>query len=482
MDELDSDNHSLEFGDEIAETVLSVGSGYRTAPLKMRLPYIDSFFYESVQLSRINKLIILALSGLCAVIASLPLTAYEGFLPFIEWDFTAILRAIAFGVICLNVWVTIFRSCWWWAYPYITDDPINQPDPEDFPGIGWVKRLTGFFFSLLYASLYAWKWYNLQNVPLGGFSVVMFLISSTGVFYRLIYKQLSNTTTTHRGNRQRHLLLQSLKVGYINNTKNHIITNTVADHLHREVGSAFSLMVAVHNDRVFTNTEDQVIQLCEESYYDRYQYIRVSITNLGLGMACLGLWMTMIEDYGHSIASTLPLTEEGYLWFVSVVCFWISCFYILCSYNLVHQTLRSVLNFIRCKRSLLIFRSFCLKLPALTLGILMASVRMNASYITFGRIAAKYHLPPSIGFTLIYLGVGIIFLLDMIASTRLLHSAIQSLLTVVDWEWCAGCYYGKIWSNRMLVRYYHLKARTLVKDASESGLAKLSTSFVCRLK
>lgn len=481
MDLDSSDSDVLMFGGELPETIVTVSGDYRTAPLKVKLSYVDSFFYESTTMHFLPAILILTAGGLIASISALPFVAYEGFLPSLEWDFTCILRATAFAIVYLEAWVLCFRRIYWWCIPYITDtQDVRFPDPEDFPGVSLFKKLSGFFLAFTYAGLYAWKWYALTDILLSRLAIPMFLISTTLVFYNLIVRQLSNSIGTRINNRQRKVLLRAAKIGYFNSTRDSIVAETVVDHLRRQNCSAFSLMIGVHNNYLFTDKDDELLKVYEEDFYDPYEYIRVSGFNICLGVALIALWLTMIEDYGHAIATTAPLNEEGYLWFVSIICFVISCFYLLCSYNLAHRALRSIHSFVRCKESLQLIKGFAYKFPAFGMGILIASTRMNSSYAIFGRLAAKYALPHSLGFTLIYLGVGIVFLLDMVTATQLLHHAIQSLLTLGNWELCSKCSCGRRFENWMLVRYYHLKAKNLIREASEDVLNRLTLHVACR--
>ena len=414
-------------------------------------------------------------------IAALPFVAYEGFLPFLEWDFTCILRAISFGIVYAEAWITFLRNVFWRIHPtFVPAERFEFPDPKDFPGVPTYKRLLGFVFAFIYASLYAWKWFVLDNIPAKYVAIAFFEASTTKVFYDLILKQLSNSISTNLHNRQRKVLLKAVKIGYFNSVRDHIVTETVVNHLRNDDCSKFSLMFGVHKDHVFRNEKAEIMSVYEEDFHDSFEYIRVATTNIALGIACIALWMTMIEDYGHAISSTLSLTEEGYLWFVSIVCFLISCFYILCSYNLVHRAVRGIHNFLRFRKSIRLFQGFLTKFPAFGMGILIATTRMNSSYATFGRLAGKYALPYSVGFTLIYAGVGVVFALDMVTSTSLLHHAIRSLLVLGNWSFCSNCYYGRRFENYMLVRYYHLKAKNLIKEANEETLNKLIAEIACR--
>jgi len=464
------------------ENIISTNGNYKISALDENLPYIDPYFYEDYQMSLVVAFFVILISTGAACLSAMPFGFYAGFLPNVEWEFVCILRSIAFGIIYFESWVQMLRD----LHVYLADSNMELTSVySKFPGIPFSKKILGGVFCILYSGLYAWKWYILDDLPAKYAAIIFFFISTCRVFYSLISLQISNSVKSSVNNRRRKILLSTIQLTEEVVCKEYSDIKCIVESLLSQNYSGFSLFVSVRADNIFyESNREELFNVYEEDFYDSFEYLRVSITNIFLGVAWMAMWLTMIEDYGHAVYITTKLEEEKYLWLISLVCLVLSGLYVLCSYNLCHACVKNIMAFLTLKNSCGLFKKFAIKIPVLFLGMLIASTRMNSSYATFGRLAAKYSLPYSIGFTLIYTGVLIVFLLDMITAMQLISKAIMSLIVLVgSYRWNNNLFCIQTFEyieNYFVFKYYIEKAKRLVREASDQDIENIIRDLPCR--
>ena len=466
--------------DENSEIVLAYEGNYIIAPILNKLDYIDPWFENEIEYPWYLLIFISLFSAACATISVFPYTVYESFLPDLQFKTLCVARSLSFGIIFFNAWIEMHIS--FYKYFYLdTFEPLED-----------LKRKTNIpqiaisvLFVFLYSGLYAWKWF-IEDVPIKYASLLLSFVSLARVFYGLIQNQLKNSSLDSISERRRKILLNCLdkfkKISYFNSA----IISTIAEKFKNLEGqsiSLFSIFFAVRDDiQFFTVDKEELLIKYEEDLEDSYEHIRINFTNLYLGVIWLSLTLVMMEDYGYAVFHITKLDEEGYLWLVMMISGILSGLYIFASYGLVHAFSKNLVNLLTCRNGGTIVKNLAFKIPFIFSGLLIASLRMNSSYIIFGRIAAKFAMPYSIGFTLIWVGMLQIFLLDLITSVEMVSRALENLIILVGSSDRISEYFNCVKNIRRQLKicYCSEKIRRLIFNLDDDGLRQITRDILCR--
>jgi len=445
---------------------------YNIVPVPNIIPGLDSNFYEPNEISIPFSITFTILSIVFSLGAILPFTVFPGFLPTTEWDMMCVLRSSAYFKVFLYVWIEAFRS----LYRYLlidTNNSLNYYETRSF------RKVICLLFGLFYSSLYCWKWLAMDDLPFRVFSLCCFFVAFAAVFTKLLFRQLVGTLSSPTSKNKRDILLASVSAVEREVNWNYKANMVIAHKLFQSTASPISCLLPLRNDYHLHQVDNKVLlSLYEDDFCDVTKYYVTAVINIFLGVSWIALWITMIEDYGYAIASTTGLDETSYLWLATCLCGLLSSFYVLSSYNLYHRSIRSIYSFITLNNSLSILKSFAYHIPFYFFGGCIASARLAASYTVFGRIAAKFALPYSIGFTLVYTGITIVFILDLITSSRLIFTSVKGFSTLfLSWLFA---YFPNFVTSHYFVRYYLKKLKQRIRNLNHDGLDVCIAETLCR--
>lgn len=447
------DDIILLTSDDGPDSVITVSGDYKISSLNKQLDYVDKTFYESERMYPLAAVMIVLISVTISIVGVIPLAVVPNPVLPVVWDVLYIPRMVAYGIVYAANWMILLR----YAYRYCLGI-------DDYYRLSLGQFILAGVFAALYAGLYAWVWVATPGIFWRAPAITLGTISLFIVYFVVLSQQLVSTPTTALGRRQRSILLASIKLARQQSSVDHV-AETIVNRLQSRTGSAFSLFISARTDHVFyTQNRERLLNSYEEDSYDRYGSIRTALTNCLLGVVSLALWMAIIEDYGWAVANTTHLTDDGYVWLVSVMAGVLSFLYMICGYSRAHQTIDKVWSFLTLRDSISIAKSCCWHLPFHVIGALVASIRLEASHIAFSRLAAKYKLPLSAGYTLIYTAMACVFFIDMMASSKLVNAALTEIVTLVGsygWGWkCCNkleCQYT--------CAYYSNRAKTFIRHA-----------------
>lgn len=450
------------------DAIITVSGDYKISVVPRQLDYIDKGFYEDKRMYPLAAVMIVLISVGISAVGVLPLAAISNPVLPTVWDVLYIPRMVAYGIVYTANWMILLR----YAYRYCLSI-------DNYIQLSFAQFFLAGLFAALYAGLYAWVWVATPNIFWRTPAIALGALSLFVVYFIVLNQQLVSTPTTSLGRRQRAILLSSIKHARQQLSADYV-AETIVKHLQARSGSAFSLFVSARTDHIFyTQDRERILNSYEEDTYDRYGIIRRALTNCLLGVVSIALWMAIIEDYGWAVANTTHLLADGYVWLVGVMAAVLSFLYMICGYSRAHQTIGKVWSFLMLRDSLSIVKAFIWHLPFHVIGALIASIRLEASHIAFARLAAKYKLPLSAGYTLIYMAVACVFFIDMMASSKLVNAALTEIVTLVgSYGWGYKCLHKL--ECQYICSYYSNRAKTFVNHADTFILQRATQDLTYR--
>lgn len=351
-----------------------------------------------------------------SLFASFPYLVYSFGLPEPVWLLVCVLREIIYYIIFAAYWLHLLI------------------DPPRLPREKVLSCLYAIIFSLVYTALYAAKWYTIENIIFREISIGLFVISWLHVF----------TTTA------------------INVMTSEETQQTRAINSNAELSSYNSLEVyrKLRGEGVDRLDDIKDIEITNDK--------KSVIIDLFLGLSIAFVTLSLVEDYGYSIAmvlklgnetAPLPMSKEGFLWTVSISMGIFAVMYVVLARHIAQQYMGE--GFSLTMRQAL--WNILIRLPIFFFAGVLASIRMNSGYEIFGRIVARQGLPETLGLTLIWSGIMIVFVVDFLASGRIVSTALTKLAE------CIACFVLAIYSNehclshRFRLLYIANQARQLRK-------------------
>jgi hypothetical protein len=444
--------------------------------IDFKLPYVSWIVYLACSLPCICL----------AFFSVIPYTIYEGFMSKSSWDVFCIGRACIYGIVFLIAYIDVSIYCY--KRVFITERSYGSI--INYSLMKFIRQTTGVTFGLLYSFLYSIKWFNEPDLYARYVAICAFCIGWFLVFYRVIDKQLSSSLSisgsisSSVNSKRRRILLYSVKMleelCYQNSEYSQKLYNSIIKR------GSFALMFARINKAEFVmrGQEEKILSLYKESYFDKWCELRASVMNNILGVCLIVVMLAMLEDYGRAIYITFSLPEESYLWIATICCSILSCMYIICCYNIHHKYARTITTLytaISCNTSrndcIWILNILC-RLPIIVAGGLIATTRMNSSYIMFGKIAGRFGMPYSIGMTFLWICIIIVFLIDCTASIKIVSYSIKRMISLL-----CTCISHPVLSSWHLYRCYNIRSYTkrtkwLIRQCNEEALDELCAAVL----
>ena len=433
-------------------------------------------------------LIILILTALIvSVMAAFPYLTYSGDMPDDIKDLICISRYIVYFIIFSGYWL-------YFIVDILSASKLQLIRSMNISYLYIGRQVLDCSFSIIYATLYAAKWMSLTDIIIPTISIPSFFISWILVFYSIIDKHISSSvsisgsSSSNSTSRKRRVLLRSIKkteklLDKYKYRKKFIKQLTKENSSNDRAN--ISILFAYHSNKSLNLQSEERLNLYEEDCYDSWSFVRSDIVNGLLGMSLIPLSLSLLADYGYSI-SLIIKSEEALLWTATLSTFILGIMYLLATRPIHHKSFRIICSKttygfgLNCKENIWLFIvNILLNLPIIFCAIIIASLRINASYSIFGRIAARFLLPYSLTFALRWIGTMFTFLIDYGAATKIISCAIKMYFTLI-----ASLSYKLLWkcnicdSIKSLIAKYHIRwytkyAKWLVRNCDEETIDML---------
>jgi hypothetical protein len=391
----------------------------------------ESDFY---QLQSINGKLFLndsILSMLLSIILSIPISSFAS-LPYLACHDHIVLGSTMIKLCSMRMLAYFLIFSVYWIY-YI-NILFSGWKPGSITIISSIKHLICFLFSVTYSILYSIKWLEIEGVMFWKFTIPLFSISWFLNYYSIIDKQVGSfgSSTGSLNSKRRNALITNVKNIEALCYESEITSITIANEI--IAMPCASLLMARLTRANFCNIEEEKLEIYDSINFDFSSSARTNIVNIFLGISLVALSISMIEDYGYSLKSILKTTNENiFLWVAIISCCSLAIMYMIATYPIHHKTAKTIFNaflFFKSERCV-ILKKFIYRIPFSIISILIASVRMNASYSIFGRIAAKFQFPYCIGMSFIWVSTILVFMIDYGACMKSISWSSKKAVSIV---------------------------------------------------
>ena len=349
---------------------------------------------------------------ICFCITSLactPYLVYNEFLPSIEW-----------GIICPGRFVLYFFI----FSAYLIQQCNNYKQQTRHLLRDSIRNIFISLFSLLYATLYSIKWFELQDLPTSYIGVVTFFFCWFVVYHQVASKHYLSSNLHYKN--ISNLKIRNAMIQSIKKLEEILWHNTEATKFLSSNSKNDLLYYAKIVNTYFESNTASKLKFYEEDGYSSFESCRIGTVNFILGMATVPLALSLMEDYAHSLHEIIS-NIKVFPWLIAILSAVLSVLYIIATHPIYHK-------FIRCKshHSYISYILPCIVgIPKIFSSMILSSIRINASYAIFGRIAAKMGFPIELGVTFIWSGIIIVFLIDFCSNMKILSVAIKFWTTKI---------------------------------------------------
>lgn len=426
---------------------------------------------EQFKVSPPNALITLAIlvcSFTVGVIASFPYATYETNITQVEMVFFCIIRSCVFAFVFSSQWViTIYKLLV--RHEYKSNN------------LGFIRYSLCCVFASLYAIMYTIKWVEMDNILIRKGSVPLFALSWFNVFYNLIDMRLISCmsfSSTSAKMRMRKVLLSCIKIAECITKKSRESCCKVFSHF--ENIHTIELLVAKQVNSMFYQSKTDVLNVYEEDKYDRCADLRKCFINVCIGFSLVPLFLSIMEDYGYSLfrLCTSENLEIAYYWMTACFCLILSVLYIVATYDIHHRNMTKVWTAFRSKQDMIeAIKNMVFQTIPLMGACIIGTTRVNSSYAIFGKIAAKFDMPISVGLTFIYAMLTIVFIIDAAASYKIICRSYKGLLSIISLSispW--NCTLPGIISSfikRYTLRYNYKRLKRFIRNCNDATVSAI---------
>lgn len=409
------------------------------------------------------------LSITVSALGALPYLTYSGEAPESIKEGICITRYI--------IYLIIFSSHWL----YVSTDLILRYRFSIMRSmyINWsfiARQVLDNLFTITYTMLYAVKWIALENIPQTNVSIPCFCISWILVYYSIIDKHLSSSISasgspsSNLSSRKRRMLLKSVKntekmlsVSSVKERENYICNLIEEKNL--------SLFFSSHVCKGISLSEERLVTY-EKYWHDGLSEILSDIVNGMLGFSLIPLTLALLEDYGAAV-KLIVNDEDVFLWVLTIASLLLGILYLIATRPIHHKTCR-VLTSMPTKSC---FFSSLMKLPVMAAAVSIGSLRVNMSFMIFGRLTGRFMLPFGLSQALIWSGIIIVFYIDYGTCLKILSCSFKMLFTLLSlvlhriFE-ATGypCKLVKYLVTGYTIRWYTKYAKWLVRNCDEDLL------------
>lgn len=391
-----------------------------------RLILINEDFYINSTSAAVLLTIVL-LSTIIGTMSAFPYGTYSERITNVEWIFYCLIRAIVFAIVFTSQWCSL-----------VVDHLYKHHHKSNSSGIP--RHLLCILFAGLYSVLYSIKWMELDDILLWQATIPLFAMSWFAVFHNVInYRLVSslNTANTNANMRMRSVILSCIKVAEGIVKASASSCDKVLNYYDKFC--TIEVLVAKQRNSMFYTGSSKVDTLImyEEDAYDRCKDTRISFVNLFIGFSLVPLSLSVLEDYGHSlyklcitIPKNIPCTDL-FDWLSFVLCSILSILYIVATYDIHHNNMRKLVLIFRSKQDMLdAIKHIVWQILPISAACIIGTTRFNASYSIFGRIAAKFSMPYSLGLPFIYTSLSLVFIIDVAASYKIICRSYKKFLSI----------------------------------------------------
>lgn len=416
----------------------------------------NTFFVEAM--SPFCMLLLLLVSLASGSLSALPYATYHEWITTTEWVFFCVVRTVTFGIVFTSQWVSIGSG-------------IIYMNRSSSSACHAGRYLVAGMFAVLYAILYCIKWIELSNVVIWQVSIPMFTISWFAVYYSFANYRLGSSTSCASSmfeKRVRPILLSAVKrVEYIVRSDDdncEKVYASVCDVDSRNIGALFAKHFNTdfyqdHEDNKIGVSGDRKLDMYEDETYDKNKERCTSMADMFVGLVLVPVILALLEDYGYPLHRLCkgPGCISGYDWMAFVLCTTLGILYLVATYDVHHTNMRKVFVFFRSKQDAIeCIKRLLTSLLPLALACVIATTRLNSSYSIFGKIAGKFEMPYSLGLPFIYVCVGIVFVVDMTASYKIICRTYKQMLSIVSLSLERYIRYLP-WSIGNFLKYYYIR-------------------------
>jgi hypothetical protein len=419
-------------------------------PDDQTLSEINKTFYID-QASFLKFFTALLISTLVGILSSFPYATYYERITYVEWVFFCLIRTAIFAFVFSSQWIgSIFDYMYRHKYSSST-----------LPS-GIARHLTCTLFATLYSLLYSIKWIELNDVLLWQVSIALFTISWFNVFYNVINCRLGSSitiSTTSAKIRIRRVLLSCIKIA--ENIARDSRSSCDSIFLHFDKRCNIEILIAKQVNSMFYITNGQLdkLDMYEENVYDTCREVRNSFVNMFVGFSLIPLTLSVLEDYGYSLYKLCSDIKcaNAFEWLSFILCSLLSMLYMVATYDIHHNNMKKLALVFRSKQDMIAaVKSLVVQAVPLSCACIIGTTRFNASYAIFGKIAAKFGMPYSIGLTFIYSMLSIVFIIDTAACYKIICRSYKKLLSILCMPLVP---YSNIFPDiiKTYIRYYSLR-------------------------
>ena len=375
------------------------------------------------------------ISALVSSLSAVPYLTYSGEAPEEYKQGICITRYI--------IYLSIF--CSYWLYLTVNLIHSSRYGLIRHMKISWQyvgRQVFNVLFSSTYTILYAVKWVSVADIDLPILSIPCFCASWFLVYYSVIDKHLSSSistsgsSTSNVHSRKRRMLLSSIKY-----TENNLRVSNLTHYIAvLRKSKNLSLLFSCHSVKALGLPSEERLVIYERDWHSGMSEICSDVVNGLLGFSLIALTLSLLEDYGHAVKLVVH-QEEVFLWVITLASLFLGTMYLIATRPIHHKTLRKILGSLYnicslkyCTLSTVRANTLAVvkRLPLMIAAGLVASLRVNASYIIFGRLTGRFDVPYTLGITLIWSGILITFYIDYGACLKIVSCSVKMLLTLVS--------------------------------------------------
>jgi hypothetical protein len=231
-----------------------------------------------------------------------------------------------------------------------------------------------------------------------------------------------------------------------------------------------SLFFTSHVCRGISVSEERLVTY-EKYWHDGLSEILGDIVNGMLGFSLIPLTLALLEDYGAAV-KLIVSDEDTFLWVLTITSLSLGILYLIATRPIHHKSFKVVTR--PSKRCF--FRSL-IKLPVILGAGAIGSLRVNMSFMIFGRLTGRFMVPFGLSQTLIWTGIILVFYIDYSTCVKILSCSFKmlfSLLSLILWiifQYVGyPCKLVKYLVTGYVIRWYTKYAKWLVRNCDEDLL------------